>query len=521
MLQKDNAILSSSKLTEQFSPLLALAAYLWPDVRFYDKQVEIILSVEQNKKTYVPAGNMLGKDFVAGFIALGSFILHKKARIVTTSVKDDHLRVLWGEIGNFARTAKYPLDLKNGGTLIFKHREINKFRDGQYCEISYLKGMVSEKGEGLAGHHAPYNLFIGDEASGLDDQVMRVGAETWAKKYLLIGNPLPCTNFFFKEVMGGDLKAESNGHYVRKVIKIKAEDSPNVTAGAELERQTGRVEDARIVPGVLDYEEYKYRRKHWDPIRQCVGLDGEFYQGAEVLFYSPQWRSLSMRRAKEIRSRDRIPKAIGIDPAEGGDKSCFSVVDEHGLIYQESISTPDTTVITNRTIALINEYGVEPDSVVFDRGGGGKQHADVLRRKGYNVRTVGFGEKADDEKYIRRVRSVKEKKEEAETKYVYLNRRGQMFHELRIMMDPSGNENVFALPEEYEELQRQMAPIPLEYDGEGRIWLPPKRKLNPKSTVQTLVELIGHSPDELDSLVLAIFGMTHKSVIPKRLGVLV
>ena len=37
----------------------------WPDVEFYDKQREIIYSVQDNDETIVPAGNMLGKDFVA------------------------------------------------------------------------------------------------------------------------------------------------------------------------------------------------------------------------------------------------------------------------------------------------------------------------------------------------------------------------------------------------------------------------------------------------------------------------
>ena len=37
-----------------------LKTVLWPDVRFYDKQVEIIESVERNFVTVVPAGNKLG-----------------------------------------------------------------------------------------------------------------------------------------------------------------------------------------------------------------------------------------------------------------------------------------------------------------------------------------------------------------------------------------------------------------------------------------------------------------------------
>jgi hypothetical protein len=186
-------------------PLL-LAKLLWPDITFYDRQWEIVYSVRDNDETFVPAGNMLGKDFVAGFISLWFFISHPIARVVTTSVKDDHLRVLWGEIGRFIREANYPLQYEQGGMLIVNHRDIRKYRDGALCPVSYLRGMVSAKGEGMAGHHAPATLMVIDEASGVDDLVYTQG-DTWAKRKLIFGNPNPCVNFFFRGVEEGDVLA--------------------------------------------------------------------------------------------------------------------------------------------------------------------------------------------------------------------------------------------------------------------------------------------------------------------------
>ena len=177
---------------------------LWPHVTFYDRQWEIVDSVERNDETYVPAGNMLGKDFVTGFICVAEFLRHRIARIVTTSVKDDHLRVLWGEINRFINTSRLPLRTEDGGPLIVNHRDVTKVVNGARCSISYLRGMVSAKGEGLAGHHAPYTLGVGDEASGLDDEVYKQ-FQGWAKRMLFIGNPNPCANFFFRGVEAGDL----------------------------------------------------------------------------------------------------------------------------------------------------------------------------------------------------------------------------------------------------------------------------------------------------------------------------
>ena len=51
-----------------------LASSLWPDIQFYDKQIEVIESVWNNDETIVPAGNMLGKDFVSGRIIVLFFL---------------------------------------------------------------------------------------------------------------------------------------------------------------------------------------------------------------------------------------------------------------------------------------------------------------------------------------------------------------------------------------------------------------------------------------------------------------
>jgi hypothetical protein len=197
---------------------------LWPNVRFYEKQRQVIYSVRDNDETYCYAGHQLGKDYVAGFIILWYFLTNPEVRIVTTSVKDDHLRVLWGEIGRYIDTVnpEFPLKKEHGGPLIVTHREIKKLvpyiatskdpttkesRAGQYYidKISYVRGMVSEKGEGMAGHHAPKTLLVIDEASGVDEMVPE-RASSWAKKILVIGNPYGgSSTWFYRNCMGGDI----------------------------------------------------------------------------------------------------------------------------------------------------------------------------------------------------------------------------------------------------------------------------------------------------------------------------
>lgn len=195
--------------------LFLLKEALWPDVTFYSKQVEVIESTVTNDETYVTAGNELGKDFVAGFIALGCFILCAlrgiSCRIVTTSVAEHHLKVLWGEIGRFAATAKVRLIHESEdkpGPLVINYQEIRRSEErAAKNPLNYLAGRVSAKGEGLAGHHAEFTMLLVDEASGVDDIAYQMG-QGWMKHFLAIGNPNPCNNFFRQGVKGGDLLAK-------------------------------------------------------------------------------------------------------------------------------------------------------------------------------------------------------------------------------------------------------------------------------------------------------------------------
>jgi phage terminase large subunit len=184
---------------------LALKDRLWPDVRFYDRQIEVIEAVRDHQEVFVVSAHQMGKDFVSAFISLWFFLTRTPCRVVTTSVRDDHLRVLWGEMYRFIDGATEPLRKEKGGPLLVNHQEIKKEVGGQTCKISYLIGTVARKGEGLAGHHAAHTLFIVDEASGVEDTAYE-RASTWAKKVLVVGNPYESAgNFFERAVKGGDL----------------------------------------------------------------------------------------------------------------------------------------------------------------------------------------------------------------------------------------------------------------------------------------------------------------------------
>lgn len=306
--------------------------------------------------------------------------------------------------------------------------------------------------------------------------------------------------------------------YYRKVIRITALDSPNVRYALAQIAQGLKPTDEAIVPGVLTYGEYLKRRATWDKIRQCIGLDAQFYEGAEILLFPPDWLSLAEARAERLKGVTRKAKAIGIDPAEGGDRTAFACCDELGLLDLMSKRTPDTSLIDDDIIAYGVRFNVPPDKWLLDRGGGGKQIADRLRRRGYSVRTVAFGETLTlDPK--RGLRQIKDRLDNKEEKYAYVNRRAEMYGELSERLNPLF-EAPWAIPsgicgemgDPRSELRHQLAPIPKTYDKEGRLALLPKNNPKDDDDQRTLVKLIGHSPDEADAVVLALHGMVTKGV---------
>lgn len=309
--------------------------------------------------------------------------------------------------------------------------------------------------------------------------------------------------------------------YYRRVFHMPAEVSPNIRlAQAQIARGETPTNEV-VIPGVKTWDEYCRDRIRWDKIKQAISLDAEFYEGAENLMYPPEWIDGAEDEADRLKQGGvrRTPEALGIDSAMGGDNTAYAVIDRLGLLHLESAKTVDTSVISKRAQELMREYKIEPDKVYFDSGGGGRQHADYLRRAGYAVKTVDFGGAATPPKK-RGVKTFDQRVAEDEDRAVYFNRRAELYGILRIRINPAFGQP-FALPRETvndprrlgePSLRRQMAPIPLDYDDRGRIKLPPKNRRNRDDDRETLTEKIGCSPDELEALLLALFALEQRQV---------
>lgn len=524
----------------------------WPHVKLADYQGEILTSLsgycwrtqkrlnQGNKITVVPAANMMGKDFIASYAALWFFVSRTPCRVVTTSIDYDQLNgVLWGEIRRWLETCKIPLSIDNNHLHL---RQLNP--NGTRVGLSEMVGKTAQpnKKEGLLGRHIqrgpgglPMALFIGDEASGLQDCHVQA-AETWAHQMLFIGNCYPTTNFFYRYSKAGDqddptidYAKNPNAAKAVKIIRIKAEQSPNVRLGMKQkelgQEPTGLLPNGEpIIPGCMTYSEYMYRRTspEWTEERQTIGLDAEFYEGNQIKLYPPDWIALAIEAAAtlDLTNPPRRAKAMGVDPAEGGDDTVWTIVDQLGILHQTSMKTHDTYTIYEKSIALGAEYGLAPDRWFFDAGGGGKQIVQLLNRKGYAANYVPFGSTPWSPEIDERGNPI------VDPKTVYKNRRAQMMGEVRQVISPYETDlkqdringklvevpsvrdkNVFGIPGKYTQLIDQMRPIPLTRDDRDVLYVLPKSKPKQGFKGLTLTELLGRSPDHLDSLALAVHGM--------------
>lgn len=495
-------------------------ALCWPHITLTAYQETVLRSVAANAETLVHSANEMGKDFITAIVVIWFFCSRRPARVIMSSSGETQLKmILWSEIKKRLSDSQVEFPFK------VNELEIKwLFEDGTECHLSYIKGHVTKSVENFQGHHLDHDkprvLAVFDESSGIPDEFSEA-AESWQHRKLAIGNPLNCLNWFYQDCKGGDLAHpdEWQTGLLRKIIHVDGEESPNVIVGKRLAQAGVPGPYPNVIPGVLSYDEYRRRLKIWDKYKIKVRLHGLFNEGDDTLLYPPEWLDNCERMyarccplGYETSCRGKgSPQglAMGVDAGQGRDLTVWTIICHSYLIYQETKQTPEPATMIKRTIELANEFHVPVEKILFDAGGGGFQLASVMRGEPYRkkVNTVWFGESPTD----RRPPKRSDKKEvQFEHRQIYKNKRAEMYDVLRQRIDPSINAEPFGLPVELYELRRDLAIMPLMWDNEGKMFLPPKdRKSTDKENKDliTIKKLLGRSPDRADSLVLAAFAL--------------
>lgn len=540
---KADVYLAGLDPTKEVDPLQFIRQ-LWPRYKLSREQKMMVRSAFEDSETIVPAANAVGKDWVTSLIILVFFLTRHPCRIVLTSVNDKHLAVIWGELRRHIDLCAVVLDSRKGGCLRINSERIRKvLPDGSECKISYIVNMVcsNDTVDAMLGHHAtpeewetmsqaelkiPRTMAVTDESSGIWTEIV-VRLKTWAKRLVMIGNCWPCDDYFRWAVegfpgsgdKGGDRPRETGDNragLARRIIRIPADTSPNVRmAQAQLARGMKPTDPGFapvIVPGMREYDDYVSKLALLDEVKAAAELHAFWYKGAALLLFPPKWLAHCEAIYERLRLMNALGRALalGIDCAEGGDDFSMTAANDKTILEQISFKTPDTSVIIPHVKAFGRKHGVNPVNWIFDRGGGGYIHACELRKQGLPVRTLAFNATPSAAPPKDTPKQVNEKKEDFEEKTVYESMRVELAWELSIACNPFASKGGYGIPKECVELIRQLSVLPRQYGSDGTATLPPKSKKNKDSKEKTLMQMMGRSPDQMDSATLAYWGVKHR-----------
>ena len=439
-------------------------------------QAQLLRSL--SKRLLLLCNRQAGKSTVAAALALREALLHPPALVLLLSPSLRQSSELFRKVAdNFAALGR-PAEVSFESVLRI-----------EFANGSRILSLPADE-KNIRGFSGAAMLVI-DEASRVDDTLyyaVRPMLAVSGGKLVALSTPFGKRGWFYHEWHSEDAWER---------VRVTADQCP------------------RIPAEFLEEERRKLGPEWYAQEYEC-----DFSAASGKPMFPVEWLLRAERIAKELGGKPRHAEAIGIDPAEGGDKTAMCAVDKYGIIELVSKPTPDTNVIPAEAIAFGRKHRVPPEKWVFDRGGGGKEHADRMRADGFPVQTVAFGETPSiDPRHGKTL--VRERMDIKEDRGAYTNRRSEMYSDLRQLLDPAGGLVVgkqliggpqgWGIPVECKALKEQLSPIPLLRDHEGKLKLPPKNKRSAESTELSLVELIGHSPDEADATVLAIHGLLNKA----------
>jgi len=156
------------------------------DNLLWDKQLEVIKSVKENKKTAVKSGNTCGKTYIAAWVALWFLITHKPSKVITTAPTFTQVEeILWKEIAGMIYKSKVPIDCELLKTEL------------KFAPDWFAIGISTNEVNRFQGFHSPYLMVIIDEALGVASEIWEAIEGLHPYRVLAIGNPLDGAGNFY------------------------------------------------------------------------------------------------------------------------------------------------------------------------------------------------------------------------------------------------------------------------------------------------------------------------------------
>lgn len=436
-------------------------------VPVWSGQEQILDAIATRSRVVVGSGHSLGKDYIAGAIALWFLYCFHPSKVILTAPSERQVKsIMWMELSRHFNTAKIKLegDMKN---------LMLKLREDWFIEGFTTKEVNQQTGK-FQGYHSPNILVIVSEAQAVDsviyDQIDGL-LTSGNSKLLLIGNPITTSGRYIQE-----LKNTTRN----KVIQLSCLENPNY------------IERREVIPGLATYDWVEDKRGRWgeaDPRWQgrVLGIVPE--QAIDTVIPEALY---TMCEGKELLTWPRKHGSIGVDPARFGDDDMVISVFESGKLLAEIVlpkcNAPEGA---SRVIQAQKRYFPEGQIViVVDCDGLGGPYLDMMKQMvpdELNIRFIEFhGSSTDKEMVTPGYKNLR-----AEAAF-YAK---EMMEKGKISLDNDAWAKEEALTEKY------------FVNLKGDIQLEDKEEVK---------ERIGRSPGKWDARKLAIWGFKYSDPIKKR-----
>jgi phage terminase large subunit len=408
-----------------------------------------INAIKNGQDVGCEAATGVGKTYIAARIAYWFLDTFPESAVITTSpTKAQLLQVLWKEIG-----LAFSIFKKNkpNAQLLTGEVRVNKNDDfGDELNLVYSNRMISRVGRKRAGEdssvsfqgiHNKYQLFILDEAAGLEHSVITAikntntfkGQAPAINSILAIGNPDSVTDGLHQFC-----KSPGVIH-----IRVSAYDHPNV------------VMNKAVIPGAVTRESLELRKKEYGEESNLFRSRGRGIapeQATDALIMR-KWIDECSRFTTSF-NRDRYKDdpqsfpAVGVDVANSvnGDAAALAWGKGSRLMKLHEFQCPDANVLADNLIKdehqlaaegllnygtdTINDYGITADNIGVDGVGVGVATVNQFSRMGLIVRSLQGG---TDESAIPKIReNTNDMNSPWKPLYKFANLRAQMWFQARI-----------------------------------------------------------------------------------------
>ncbi len=398
-------------------------------------QAEVLTALPDNYRIAVKSGHGVGKTALEAWIIIWFLVCHAPCKVPCTAPTAHQLKdILWSELRKWVNNL--PELLKTQFELTSDRLSINQ------SVFAVARTARKENPDAFQGFHEDNLLFVGDEASGIEEVIFEVaqGAlSTKGARIILFGNPTRTDGYFYRCF---NINRDS-----WKTFTVSCLDST-------------RVDQQYIDDCIREYGE--------DSNFYRVRVLGEFPESGNMQFIS----TADVERCTKYHDDTwhAFPLQAGLDIARHGDDKSVLVLRQGRKVHSiNEYNLDDLNTLAGEVAKVVKQYP-KIKQLALDTVGMGVGVYDILAKWGYDtiLQPVNAGERASNPDR-------------------YVNKRAEMWDRMRLAIKES-----IDLPNN-NKLVQDLTGLQYDYDMKQRLQLEKKSDMKKRGL---------SSPDIADALAL-------------------